>query len=97
MLRKSRSQRERSSPAIRGRRMRRKSTGDKARFLLVLRFQLLKHRGHRTRIVACGVHVLNAEFVRFLFRATAKLHEDAEQSDAGRVLINHPWNAAQED
>src|ERR1041384_5489253 len=43
-----------------------------------------------------GLHVLTAKPVSFFFGRAAELHEDAEQSDSGGVLINHSRNAAQE-
>src|SRR5687768_17907951 len=96
MLREPRSQCQRSSATVRRRRVCRKSARDEARFLLVLGFELLKHRRHRTRIVTRGIHVLDTEFVSLFFSPATELHEDTEQADAGGVLINQSRNATEE-
>src|SRR5690242_2631149 len=73
-----------------------KGAGNETRLLLILGLKLFKHRGHRTGIVAGGIHVLNTKLIGFLFRTATELHEDAEQADASCVLINHSWNTAEE-
>src|SRR6185369_5434004 len=86
---KSSRQRKRRGSAIRRSRVCREGASDESGLLLVLGFELLKHRRHCAGIVTGRIHVLNAQLVRFLFRAAAELHEDSEKSDAGCVLVNH--------
>src|SRR6185503_19481218 len=96
VLRESCCQSERRCSAIRWRRVSRKRARDEAGLLLVLGFQLLKHRRHCAWVVTRCIHVLNTQLVCFFFGAAAKLHENSEQADAGSILINHSRDAAEE-
>src|SRR5688572_18497866 len=96
VLREPRSQRQRGSATVRRRGVCCESARDETRLLLVLGFELLKHRRHCARIVTRGIHVLDAEFVSLFLSAPAELHEDTEQTDTRGVLVNQTRNSAEE-
>ena len=74
-----------------------KHLGNRSRFLLVLRFQFLKHSGHRARIVSSGPHVLHAQLVGFPFSATAELQKRHAFEEAAAVVkhVADDWTTKQ--
>src|SRR5258705_2288923 len=66
--------------------MRGEGLRERARLLLLLGFELLKHRQESLRIVAALVHVLHAEVVGFGLEATRETEERQRQSQTGRRL-----------
>ena len=59
---------------------------ERARFLLLLRFDLLEERRKSLWIVAALIHVLNAQIIRFRLEATAELQHGGRQGKAGGFL-----------
>ena len=66
--------------------MRREKLGNETWFLLALRLQLFKHRGHGSGIVSGCLHVLNPELIGFFLSAAGELHEPEQTCEAAALV-----------
>ncbi len=71
---------------IGGLRVRGERLGKGARFLLLLRLNLLEETDESLRIVARLVHILQSKIISFRFEITLELHESQRQSQAGSLI-----------